>query len=427
MKLVIRKKTTAEWLVLYTLIIPFFFSLLIDLLKLPTLVKYTADMAWLCLFMLILIKQNLRMDGDVRHLLHIAGLFFLTTIVGLVMNYQSILYYLWGLRNNLRFFVFFFACIVFMQGKTAKSMLKFFDRLLWINLPIVLFQYIYMGKEQDNLGGIFGVETGCNAYMNIFLVIVVTRSMLRYLHKEEPLLHCFAKCGVALLIAVLSELKAFFIELLIVVFMSVLITRFSWKKLWIIVGISAGIMIGAQLIGKLFPVFVDWFQWDRIWDTVSSAKGYTAKGDMNRMTAISIALERFLTDGWETLFGLGLGNCDYAAFDFLTTPFYSLYHRLNYNWFSTSFLILETGFVGLTLYCFFFVRLFFVARKEGRKHKDRELYAQMAQILSVVSLLLVIYNASLRVESGYMMFFALALPFVGSRERVGVKKNGRKA
>ena len=125
MKLVIRKKTSAEWLVLYTLVIPFFFSFFIDLLKLPSLIKYTADIAWICLLVLILVKRNLRLDGYVRHLLYVVGLFFLTTIVGLVMNYQSILYYLWGLRNNLRFFVFFFACIVFMQGKTAKSMLKF--------------------------------------------------------------------------------------------------------------------------------------------------------------------------------------------------------------------------------------------------------------------------------------------------------------
>ena len=414
MKLTIRKKTTAEWLVLFTLVMPFFFSLLMELLGLPSVIKYTLDIAWICLLVLILFKRNLYLEAPVRHLVFIIVLFFLATIVGLVMNYQSILYYLWGLRNNLRFFVFFIACIVFMKSRTVGSVLKFFDLLLWINVPIVLFQYFFMGKNQDYLGGIFGVQVGCNGYMNIFLVIVTTWSILRYLNKKESVQYCFAKCAAALLIAVLSELKAFFIELMIIVFMATLITRFSWKKLWIIVGIITGVVVGAELMGKLFPTFADWFKWEKIWETISSDRGYTSRGDMNRMTTITIALERFLDTGGEKLFGLGLGNCDYATFDFLTTPFYRLYHRLNYAWFSSSFVILETGFVGLILYCFFFVRLFFAARKEAKLHKERQVYAQAAQILSVVCGMLIIYNSSLRVESAYMMFFALALPFIGS-------------
>ena len=417
MKLAIRKKTTPEWFVLFTLIMPFFFSLLMELLGLPSILKYTLDVAWICLLAFILFKRSLHLDAPVRHLIYIIVLFFLMTIIGLVMNYQSILYYLWGLRNNLRFFVFFIACIVFMKSRTAGSVLKLFNLLLWINVPIVLFQYVFMGKNQDYLGGIFGVQTGCNGYMNIFLVIVTTWSILLYLNKKESMANCFLKCGVALLIAALSELKAFFIELIIVVFLATLITRFSWKKLWIIVGVSVGVVVGAELVGKIFPNFSDWFQWEKIWETISSEKGYTSRGDMNRMTAISIALERFLDTGGEKLFGLGLGNCDYATFDFLTTPFYRLYHRLNYVWFSSSFLILETGFVGLILYCFFFVRLFFAARKEAKKQKrEKKIYAQAAQILSVVCVVLIIYNSSLRVESAYMMFFALALPFIGSAD-----------
>lgn len=416
MKLVIRKKTTAEWLALYVLILPFFFSFLMEFLPLPSIIKYTVDIAWLCLLALILIRRNLRLDGPARHLLYVVGLFFLMTIVGLVLNYQSILYYLWGLRNNLRFFVFFFACILFMQTRTAASVMKFFDFLLWVNLPIVLYQYVFMGKDQDRLGGIFGVESGCNGYMNIFLIIVITRSILLYLQRKESMPLCFAKCAVALLIAVFAEMKAFFLELVIVAVMAVLITRFSWKKLWIILVISVGVVTGAQLVERLFPEFADWFRWEKIWESLSSEKGYTSQGDMNRMTAISIAMERFLTDGWQKIFGLGLGNCDYATFDFLTTPFYRMYHRLNYVWFSSSFLILETGFAGLLLYGFFFVRLFFAARKEAKQHKGRVIYAQMAQILSAVCILLMIYNVSLRTESGYMMFFALALPFLGKAD-----------
>ena len=412
LKLRFRKKSRAEWLTLFVLVMPFLFFLLMDILHFPSLVKYTIDVGWVCLLTLLVYKRRRLPNMQSAGLFKIAGAFFLLTLIGFLYNYYSGLYYLWGMRNNLRFFVFFFACVFFLNTQSVENYMKFFEKLFWINLPVVLYQFFVLGKEQDLLGGIFGVGRGCNGYTNIFLLIIVTRSVLRYLNGEEKLFMCLLKSAVAMMIAALSELKMFFIELVLVVAMTMILTRFSFRKLWISCAIVLGIVGGIRLLAYVFPLYEGWFTIERIWRAATNKAGYTSSNDINRLTVVSFALNRFLPTGLNKLFGLGLGNCDFAAFDFLTTPFYRQYGRLNYVWFSSAFLILETGLVGLMTYCSFFVYLYFAAGKRKREKKAPTVYCQMAQILSAMCLVLVVYNGSLRTEAAFMMYFVLSLPFL---------------
>lgn len=415
MKIKFRRKSNAEWALLFAMIMPFLFFVLMDLLGLPALVKYTVDIAWGYLFISILkFRPAFPNDGS-RKLAILTIAFFFFALVSFLGNIQSPLYYLWGMRNNVRFFVFFFACIFFINPKSIPHYLDFFDIAFWINFPIVLFQYFVLGYNRDHLGGFFGVEKGCNGYMNIFLMIITAKSLLWYMSGKEPFRICLLKIAASLIISVYAELKVFFIELLIIIVFASAMTKFSMRKLWITVIVSISVVLGVRAIAVVFPIFSGWFQLENIWSTISDDKGYTASGDMNRMTAIAISLNRFLPSLWDKLFGLGLGNCDYAAFSFLTTPFYQAYGSLNYVWFSSAFLLLETGLVGLGLYICFFIYLYFAAKKREKMHPESVLYAQLARIMSVMCVLLVIYNSSLRTEAAFMMYFVLALPFVERR------------
>lgn len=413
-KIIFRRKSKSEWLTLFVLIMPFAFFLLMDLLHLPSAVKYVVDIGWICLLAAMLFSKKNLPNLQSKNLAKIAGAFFLLTLLGFFANYQSVFYYLWGLRNNARFFVFFFACIIFLRAISIEYYLRFFDWLLWINIPVVLYQYFVMGKSQDFLGGIFGVGYGCNGYMNIFLVIIMTRSVLRYMTYKEPLIICLAKCAASLLITILSELKIFIFELALIVLMASAMTKFSIRKLWIILGSVVGVFMAAQIIAILFPDFADWFNLDRILYIISSESGYTSTDDLNRLTAVPIIWNEFLPSGWYKLFGLGLGNCDYASFDFLTTPFYMTYKRLNYVWFSSAYLLLETGLVGMVMYVLFYVSVYFGAVKRQKLGLAPSLYCQMARILAVICVVMIIYNSAMRAEPAYMMYFVLALPFVSS-------------
>ena len=78
-------------------------------------------------------------------------------------------------------------------------------------------------------------------------------------------------------------------------------------------------------------------------------------------------------------------------------------------------MILETGIIGLICYCSFFVRVALKSVAVYRTNKHRELECRLAELMSIISLVLIIYNASLRTEAGYMVYFVLALPFINDR------------
>ena len=408
-----KRKSQSEALVLFALVMPFAFFLLMDFLRMPSLIKYTIDIAWLWLLINLIRNRTRIRDAQVKKFAVFVGLFCLWTVFGQLSNYQSAIYYLWGLRNNFRFYVFFLGCVYFLRVASVENYLKFFDVVLYINIPVILYQYFILGKTGDYLGGIFGIDHGCNGYMNLFLLIVVTSTILRYMSYTEKMGACFLKCLIAILFAILAEMKFFLLEFAGVVILASLMTKFSIRKVWIILGAIVGVFVAAEMISILFPAFSKWFQMEAILNIVSDTKGYTGKEDLNRLTAVPIVLNRFLPTLWDKIFGLGLGNCDYSlSFDFLISPFFQTYGKLNYMLFSVAFLLLETGIVGLLFYIFFFVFVYFGANKKQKVKQAPVFYCQLAKIMAIMCVLIMIYDASLRTEAAYMAYFVLALPFL---------------
>lgn len=414
----LRRKTQAQTLIGIILILPFLFFLLMDLLHFPSGVKYICDVAWLGLLLLLMVQRK-RGTASLRRCIVVVLGFLMITLVIYLTKMQSPLYYLWGVRNNFRFYVAFVACAYFLQEEDIRKYLDMFDWVFWINALVCLVQYTLMGKRQDYLGGIFGVERGCNAYTNIFFVIVITKSLLFYLSKRETASQCGAKCVAALIIAAWAELKFFFVELIVILVAAVLLTDFTWKKVMVTVGGAAGILLSAALLGKLFPEFQGFLSLEAMLSYATNTKGYTGRGDLNRLTVIPQISERFLTTPLSRLVGLGLGNCDVSSFSFLTTPFYTRYSYLRYSWFSTAFLFLEMGYLGLVFFFGFFVVVYFEARKQAKAstNTDSVLYCQMAMIVAVCAAMIGVYNSSLRTEAGYMAYFVLSFPYIVGNRR----------
>lgn len=415
MVLRIKKRTQTQWLVLYALALPFAFSFLIDLLHLPSFIKYTVDAALVLLLLLAYLHKRISLEPQVVDLMRIVLVFFGITIIGQLLEYQSIIYYLWGFRNNFRYFVFFMMCTMVLDGDDADFGMRLMDGLFYINFVVTLYQALILNVHQDRVGGIFGVSRGCNGFTNIYLMIIVTWYMLRYMNNQVTLLQMAIRCGLSLVIAAVAELKMFFIEFVLITALAALMTKFSMRKFGLIILSAIGLVVGLQVMQILFPHFANWFTLDKIIEYSSAETGYTNANDLNRLSAIPIAWNRFLDTWPRKLFGLGLGNCDYSSnFDFLTSPFYAKYGKLNYLWFSSSFLILETGLTGLLAYVYFFIRLYRAAHIVEKKEPQKQIYCQMARIMALMALVLFIYNSSLRMECAYMFFFVLSLPFIQS-------------
>ncbi len=411
-KLYIKKRTFPEWAVLLVLFLPFTFALFVEFLKVPGLVKYVVDFLLIALIALFFIRRPFVISKKLAPFLVLSIIFLIYTFAVYLFNFESPFYYIWGVRNNFRFYVAFIAFAIYINKEDAVGFLDILDILFWAN-AIISFVQFFMGYNQDFLGGIFGVQKGCNGYSVIFLSIIVIRSMLSFMNGTESTLRCFAKCATALLIGALAELKFLFVIFILILIMASIITSFSWRKFILIFVASIFVMIGSALLVTIFG-FEDFLTIENVWQ-VATQDNYANAEDMNRFSAIPTISNRFLTDIPSRLFGMGLGNCDTATISVFNTEFYQNYVDLHYSVFSVSFLFLETGFIGLTMFVLFFVFCFIYSVRMLKSKTGNLLFNQMAIIMSVLSIILMFYNSSLRTEAGYMVYFVLALPFVANK------------
>ncbi len=407
----IRKRTVPEWFTSYLAVFPLFISFLIDFISLPSFIKYTADVVWiLVLVIMLFLKRNVIFEKKVTpFIIYITGFFVLVSITYL-FRFQSIAYFLWGIRNNFRFYVSFLAYSMFLDSFEVDGILKFFDYMFWINAVISFFQFFVLGYNQDYLGGVFGVDRGCNANSLVFFSIVISKSILSFINGKEKAWLCFLKCGVSLIIAAMAELKFYFIIFVIILVLAAIVTRFSVRKLILILSASFLFMLASTFMTAVFGEGSS-LSLDRIWELMT-ATSYATSKDLGRFTAIPTISQAFFDDINEKLFGLGIGNCDTSTFPVCNTPFYQTYYYLHYTWFSSAFLFLETGYIGLTMYLAFFVLCFFYARKQLKSVNVNSMYCQISMIISVVCVILTFYNSSLRMEVSYLLYFALSLPFI---------------
>ncbi len=412
----IKKRTQPEWLAWVLVFAPFMLGLLFEFLPLPSVLKYVIDLVWIALVVLIclnLYHNRIMVNKDIQYIsLWIAGYLLFTFLIYL-FNYQSVLYYLMGIRINFRYYFSFLAFVFFLKKDDIESFLKWFDILFWINAVVMIFQAFIMHLEQDNIGGIFGIASGCNGYTNIFFVIICTKSILYYLAKKENIWLMLSKCGASLLLATISELKFFYLEFLVLIIVSVVISGNSWRKIVVISGGILGIVVFVNILFILFPYFANFSNLAKILEAQTS--GYSGDGTIGRLSSIRIITEMFFDTVPKTLFGLGLGNCNTSTIDLFNTPFYEKYGDLRYIWFSTAHVTLETGYIGLLLYVGFFVLLFalaFILLKNNRADND---LCRITIVMSVCAVLIFIYNSSLRSEAGYMIFFILSLPFASMK------------
>lgn len=390
-------------------------AFLTELLPIPDAIKFLCD-GFLVLLLLKLFSQRFtKIDNYSMPFVVIVGLFFFITLVGYLFNYQSVFYYLWGLRNNIRMFVAFFAFAYLADWEDAKGWIKALDVLFVINFAVVILQY-FSGYGQDYIGGIFGTSKGCNGSLLIFLCIVFAKTILSFMRGEKKMSKCIFVSVASLLVSTLSELKMFFILFILILFMASFMTAHSIKKTLFFAFGAVLVVLFGTLLTVLYKDFTDFLSFDSLIKALTDT-GYATDEDIGRFTALPVISQRFLPGFFRKLFGLGLGNCDSSSLSMFNTPFFKSHQTVHYSYFSYAFLFLETGFVGLALYASFFVASFFVSRKLKKLEMADEFACQMSIILSVISLILLVYNSSLRMEIGFMLFFVLALPIISANEQ----------
>lgn len=411
----LKHRSQNERLVWFLLLGPFAIAPLMQFAGLPGAIKYLFDIVWVFLLVTMIFRKKRAISGDAKFLLWWIIVFFVFTLVNYTARFQSPFYYLWGFRNNFRGYVLFFAVIYYFDEENAEEALSLFDKMFYVNAVLMFVQFFALGYKQDNLGGIFGVESGCNGYVNLFFCIMTVINYVRYSRSGQSFKKMALNIVLMLVLAAMAELKFYYVEFVVLMLLGALVTRFSWKKLVIIIAGGVAFIIGYRVFISVFPD-ID-LSISGLFEYASSTKGYTSSGDLNRLSFFSTVNSKLLPTLPDRIFGLGLGNCDYATgVELLSTPFYHKYEWMHYGWMSTTFMYLENGMIGLMAFFGFFIMIMLYAVRMKNHGGTNPVFCEIAALCAVAAVMNGIYNISLRIESEYMMYFILAIPWCASKK-----------
>ena len=429
LKLKIKKKIDCKYIIKFMLIYVCIERGL-ETIGFPHSLIFLLDIINLFLLLNLLASNEIVKMAKIRIQSHL--LIFIIGIFVSAINGISLMLVLWAVRNLLRFYIFFGACYCYLDIKDIKDIYSTFDVLYILNVLVLIIQFA-LGFRQDYLGGIFGGALGANSYSNIFIIIICTYNMSRWLEKKISI----KKLGFVILssfmIAIMTETKILLFEIAIIVAVTIIINIVIAKKYKTLIkgGIIAVvvivvIIIGAKEISRLYPSIsnADFLSIKGLKYILTRESGYTGAGDLNRLTAIKTInnLSDFKDNIITKIFGMGLGSAEYSsASKVLQSAFYSQYQDLHYYWFSHAWMYLECGYIGLIGYIigfFFNIPYGFKIIRKYRKGRQDTTIVITGVVLSFLSALLYIYNQSLRLESAYLLYFAFASIFVEGKRRI---------
>ncbi|ELC8330627.1 hypothetical protein [Clostridium perfringens] len=391
------------------------FGFLRDILKFPGFIVYFIDLISFGTFLWVIMIHPKKIANKKFHIIIFWFLLFLviTFTSSLVNDKFSILQFLWGFRNTFRFYIFFITCYWIMDKNDVNSVSIFFKRLFYINVLLVILEFA-IGYRGDNIGGSFGVSSGCNAYLNLFMVICASIFICDYLDKKISTKKLVIVILGLLICSATSELKIFVIELPCIVLLAMWNSNYSIRKIGLFLLGFFSIFLGITLMGYIFEGSdLNFYLSGKVFEYMGDG-GYTGVGDLSRFNAIFKINDLFFFNTDKFLFGFGLGNCSYSSFAFLTSSFFNNYSWMHYHWFADSMIFLETGAIGLFLFETFFILIFLSCRKYikiTRKDKQETIFKYGA-IISILSIVISIYDMSLLMESAYMIYFIFALIYV---------------
>ena len=404
---VLHGKKCTKFLILYCVIMNIFMTIL----GVPSIISYICDAVNLLLLYWVVKRFNqLLCDTTTKWLSRIFLVLFIFGCINQIINMVPIQMALWGDRNFYRYYILFFAVLLYLSVSDIQEIMNIFYWIQIINLVYGLYKFLILGLQEDAFGGGLFPNGGG---MNLFCLLVSLYYTNAYINKTGSFFRMLTMILSSFLLAVFAEEKFLMIgEVLVLIFSLIINNKFTIRKIIILgVGIIA-IILGLQILKRAIPSTYELlFNFSELTDyaTATYSEGYR----IPRIGAFRVIDSLFLHTGLQKWFGLGLGNCDTSNFSFLQSDFYRQYGSYNYRWFTHQWTYLEMGRIGFFLYIMFFVAIIIILslyiKRVSGIHK---VLIQTSLIYSIITIMFVWHSAATRIDTGYYIFFGIAMGLV---------------
>ena len=381
-------------------------------------INYLCDAFLLCLLIVMVCRGQMPVPRIRRNTEMAAVAAFAAVVVaGWFLNDFSVMRALWGLRNYGRFFLFYGMLLICWDQEDVAKVEESFIKVFPVHMVLVTIQYLAEGLEQDRLSGLFGRIVGGNAGLLIYLSIVFCIALCRYQYGKISLSRFLVFLSLMLVNAALSELKFFFVLVVLLVMWYLFIVRRKGKGMMLALSFAAALYIGLQIFYAVFPEWANYLTLDNILTILSDQEVYATKYDIGR-TAVFSKMTPMIVDwaGRDALFfGIGLGNGDYSdGFRMLNSAFFHVYQDTHYTWLSLGYLFAETGYLGTIAYVSFFAIL--EVKAIAAYQKNNSYYNMLGTFFPLMFMCILLYNASLRSNFAYMAFAVLTWQCLAERK-----------
>ena len=411
--MVIKQKHLIEFQIYYLMIV----EALIQLLHFPEVIRYVLDVNAIFLVFIALPKvKNMLNDKVFKKYIIYLFLFMGITIAVSIIRRTPFGQVVWAARNNYIYIFFMLVCSYTIREKDYNRIMNNVVSLQVFNFLCVLYEYFILNKMGDFAGGMFGVEHGCNGFLNVYLVVINAYVFTAYANKRSSLLRVAWIALSSVGIAAISELKFFFIELAVIVVHSLSLSRLSVKSTLMVISAIVAIFIGLEILSVVSPWSVEVLQdFDQTTHYATNSYNSTL---ITRGTPFSDVNKHFFGDNiFYKLFGYGFGACeDSETFSWANSNFATAYRSMRYRNLTTSDRYLETGYIGFIALILVFALLFYIAQKQKKENPNIRYAYAFSQTVSVLVIINFWYNCTIRTNIAYLTFFALSAALVCTRE-----------
>ena len=402
-----------KFLIVYCVIMNIFMTML----GVPSIISYICDVVNLLLLFWVIKRFNQLMgDTTIKWLTRIILILFIYGCINQIINMVPIQMVIWGDRTVHRYYILFFAVILYFSISDIQEIMNIFFWVQIINLLYGLYKFIILGLQADAFGGGLFPNGGG---MNLFCLLVSLYYTYAYMNKTGSFFRMLTMISSSFLLAVFAEEKFLMIGEVLVLILSLIINnRFTIRKIIILgVGIVAAI-IGMQILRRAIPSTYELlFNFSELTDyaTATYSEGYR----IPRVGAFKVIDNLFLHTGFQRWIGLGLGNCDTSNFSFLQSDFYRQYGSYNYRWFTHQWTYLEMGRIGFFLYILFFIVAIIILSLYIKKAIGlQKVFIQTSLIYSIITILFVWHSAATRIDTGYYIYFGNAMGLVSIKNLI---------
>lgn len=369
----------------------------------------------------IQIKNVIKITG--RPIIFSLFFFFLIGIIGDIVNTVPIKTSIWGIKNFLRFFLLTYSIIGRYKFLDSYTFKKLVTKLFYLNLLAITIDF-FAGRKGDSMGGIF---LG-NGDLAIFLIVSLFLFTSDYFVGRKKKLLVVGAYVSSFIIAMLAEIKFLYLIIPMCLYLSyVLIKKMTIMNITVFI-LSCMFIVPSLKYALSFyynDAYIEAIFNEEERDDYLSNSGYNLGMDnngFNRNTSIENVQLLFFRDNIQTsLVGFGLGSASNSKT--FGTWIADKYRFTGYFFFTSSFVLIETGWIGFILFIsiYLFILLRFLYYYIKSKNNQEKYWAAIGTMMSIMTFLFIWYNSAPYVDY-FLPFMLWGFCFLGILKNKTVKR-----